>query len=64
MINFHDTMKQMQDSGVDRDYASGWMSGYLHHRKREEQNRNNEWEAGYRDGQAQDASHIQEHTHH
>ena len=47
---YYDTVTKMEQAGVDRDYIEGWMSGFLHNPKREEQRLTEPYEAGYEDG--------------
>jgi len=47
---YHQTLKSMQDSSVDPDYAYGWASGALGNPAREEQRVTESYTAGYEDG--------------
>ena len=47
---YYDTVDKMEKGGVDSEYMDGWMSGYLHNPKREEQRITDAYEAGYDDG--------------
>jgi len=49
---YYDTISTMEKKGVDKEYISGWASGFLHNPKREEQRVNDVYEAGYNDGHA------------
>jgi hypothetical protein len=47
---YHDTIKNMEQNGVDREYILGWIGGYLQNPMREEQRVTEAYEAGYEDG--------------
>lgn len=48
---YYDTVTQLEKMGADPEYLQGWMSGFLHNPKREEQRITEAYEAGYDDGQ-------------
>lgn len=48
---YYEAVDKMEKMGVDRDYMIGWMSGYLHNPKLEEQRVTEPYEAGYEAGQ-------------
>ena len=52
---YYETVRTMQNRGVDPDYLTGWVAGFLHSAKREVQRLNEAYEAGYADGTAQSA---------
>ncbi len=47
---YHDTIKKLEEMGVDREYIHGWIGGFMHNPKREEQRITEAYEAGYADG--------------
>ncbi len=47
---YYETLRALEEQGVDNDYISGWIGGYLRHPKREEQRLTSRYEAGYADG--------------
>lgn len=49
---YYETINSMEKKGVDKEYISGWASGYLHNPRREEQRVTEAYEAGYNDGHA------------
>ncbi len=53
---YYDAIAQMQRIGVDPDYINGWACGYLHSPMREEQRRNEAYEAGYAHGLEKDVA--------
>lgn len=53
---YYKAVEQMQKSGVDPDYIQGWIGGYMHNPKREEQRVTEAYEAGYADGESGDVS--------
>lgn len=48
---YYNAVTEMEKMHVDREYALGWMGGYLENPMREEQRVNEAYEAGYTDGQ-------------
>lgn len=47
---YYDTVDKMEKAGINAEYMNGWMCGYLHNPKREEQRLNEAYDAGYDDG--------------
>jgi len=47
---YYQTIKNIEEAGVDPEYIQGWASGYLGNPKREEQHQTTAYEAGYADG--------------
>jgi len=47
---YYDTVAAMEKKGVDPEYLNGWVSGYMHNPKREEQNITEAYSSGYEDG--------------
>lgn len=47
---YYDTVDKMEKAGINDEYMNGWMCGYLHNPKREEQRLNEAYDAGYDDG--------------
>ena len=48
---YYDAVTKMEGMGVDDEYIQGWQAGFLQNPKREEQNLNDTYEAGYTDGE-------------
>ncbi len=51
-MKYYETVRDLEQKGVNPEYVQGWMGGYLHNPKREEQRVTEPYEAGYADGQA------------
>jgi hypothetical protein len=49
---YYDFTTTMEKKNVNDDYIQGWQSGFLLNPQREEQRRNEAYEAGYEDGKA------------
>ena len=49
---YYQTITDLENRQVARDYITGWASGYLGNPKIEEQRINECYEAGYEDGSA------------
>lgn len=47
---YYETLTKMEKAGIDEEYIQGWIGGYLHNPKREEQRLTEAYEAGYSDG--------------
>lgn len=47
---YYDAVTKMEQSNINEQYMLGWMSGYLHNPKVEEQRVTDAYEAGYEDG--------------
>jgi len=47
---YYEAVDRMQKQGVDPEYINGWVGGFLHNPKREEQRLNEAYEAGYEHG--------------
>jgi len=47
---YYETIDTMQKKGVNAQYINGWACGFLHTPKREEQQLNDAYEAGYAHG--------------
>ncbi|MEO8133705.1 MAG: hypothetical protein ABI831_07000 [Betaproteobacteria bacterium] len=47
---YYEAIDHMEKKGVDREYISGWASGFLHNPRREEQRVNEAYESGYAHG--------------
>ncbi len=47
---YREMTTKMEEANVDVQYIIGWQTGYLQHPEREEQNLNDAYEAGYKDG--------------
>lgn len=48
---YYDTVDKMEKAGTDPEYMNGWMCGYLHNPKREEQRLTEAYTTGYSDGE-------------
>ena len=57
---YYETLDKMEKANVSREYVVGWASGYLRNPKREEQRSNDAYEAGYSDGEEQNAENFKE----
>lgn len=55
---YYDTVGKMEKSGTDKEYMNGWMCGYLHNPKREEQRLNDAYNAGFDDGWSKKTDHM------
>lgn len=49
---YYETVKKLEEMGVDPEYIQGWVGGYLHNPEREEQRITEAYSAGYADGKA------------
>ncbi len=47
---YYETVDRMQKQGVDPEYINGWVGGFLHNPKREEQRVSEAYDAGYAAG--------------
>ncbi len=57
---YHETVGKLQKAGVDREYVDGWVGGYLHNPKREEQRITEGYTAGYEDGANRNTDHMKD----
>jgi len=48
---YYDTINKLEEMGVDREYIQGWIGGFMHNPKREEQRITDAYTAGYGDGE-------------
>ena len=48
---YYDTINKLEEMGADPEYINGWIGGFLHNPKREEQRITDVYEAGYEDGE-------------
>ncbi|MBF2761191.1 MAG: hypothetical protein ISN28_13170 [Ectothiorhodospiraceae bacterium AqS1] len=48
---YRDTVKRMEDAGVESEYLQGWVGGYIGNPMREEQRLTEAYQAGYADGE-------------
>lgn len=48
---YYDTISKLEKMGAHPEYIQGWIGGFLHNPKREEQRVNDSYEAGYTDGE-------------
>lgn len=55
---YYDTVGKMEKAGADKEYMNGWMCGYLHNPKREEQRLNDAYNAGFDDGWNKNTDHM------
>ncbi len=49
---YYDTISKLEKMGVGREYIQGWIGGFMHNPKREEQRITEAYEAGYEDGES------------
>ena len=49
-MSYYETVDKLEKMGADREYIQGWMGGFLHNPKREEQRITDAYSAGYEDG--------------
>ena len=47
---YYDTISKLEEMGASPEYINGWIGGFMHNPKREEQRITDEYEAGYEDG--------------
>ena len=47
---YYETIDKLEKGGISREYIDGWVGGYLHNPKREEQRITEGYAAGYEDG--------------
>ena len=50
-MTYYETVTKLEKMGADMEYVQGWMGGFLHNPKREEQRLTDAYEAGYADGE-------------
>jgi len=48
--SYYDTVTQLENMPVNKEYLQGWMGGYLQNPMREEQRVTEAYESGYADG--------------
>lgn len=48
---YHQTITEMENKNVDREYIQGWIGGFMGNPKREEQRLTEAYEKGYEDGE-------------
>jgi hypothetical protein len=49
-MTYYETVTKLEKMGADMEYVQGWMGGFLHNPKREEQRITDGYTAGYEDG--------------
>jgi hypothetical protein len=49
-MTYYETVTKLEKMGADKEYVQGWMGGFLHNPKREEQRITDAYTAGYEDG--------------
>ncbi len=47
---YYETVTKLEKMGADPEYLNGWMGGFMHNPKREEQRITEAYSAGYDDG--------------
>ena len=57
---YYAAIDKMEKANVSREYIVGWASGFLQNPKLEEQRINDAYEAGYTDGESQNADNFKE----
>lgn len=55
---YYDTVDTMEKASTDPEYMNGWMGGYLHNPKREEQRLTDAYNSGYDDGFNKNTDHM------
>ena len=53
---YRQTIVEMENKNVDREYIQGWIGGFMRNPKREEQRVTEAYEKGYEDGENQNIS--------
>ena len=56
---YHQTIVEMEQKNVDREYIQGWTGGFMGNPKREEQRVTEAYESGYDDGANQNTSNYE-----
>lgn len=56
---YYDTISKLEEMGADPEYIQGWIGGFLHNPKREEQRITEAYEAGYEDGENKNIDNAQ-----
>lgn len=59
---YYDAVSKMEEIGVNEQYKLGWMSGYHHMPKVEEQRITDDYETGYEAGTNKSTDDFAEHT--
>ena len=59
---YYRAVDRMEAAGVDREYIQGWIGGFLHNPKREEQRVTEAYAAGYDDGEGAETSNFERWT--
>jgi hypothetical protein len=49
-MSYFESVKKMEEMGVNDNYIQGWVAGYLQNPEIEEQRITPEYESGYQDG--------------
>ncbi len=49
-MTYYESVKKMEEMGVDDNYIQGWVAGFLGNPEIEEQRMTDNWAAGYEDG--------------
>ncbi len=49
-MSYFESVKRMEEMGVNDNYIQGWVAGYLNNPEIEEQRMTSEYESGYEDG--------------
>ncbi|MBT3195480.1 MAG: hypothetical protein HOE35_00290 [Candidatus Ruthia sp.] len=49
-MSYFESVKKMEEMGVNDNYIQGWVAGYLNNPEIEEQRITDEYESGYEDG--------------
>lgn len=55
---YYDALDNFEKSGISREYIDGWVGGYLHNPKREEQRITDGYSAGFDDGSNGSTDHM------
>jgi len=51
-MTYYESVKKMEEMGVNDNYIQGWVAGFLNNPELEEQRITDEWKAGYSDGKS------------
>jgi len=59
MSYYFDSVRKMEEIGVDDNYIQGWVAGYLNNPEIEEQRVTSEYKSGHEDGQNKSDTNFQ-----
>ena len=58
---YYNTVKQLENTGIDSEYIQAWVGGYLGNPEREEQRQTEPYRVGYKDGKEKNTDHSSKH---